>query len=93
MATEQDAPPFTIVVEAGFAEDGVWVIDARLEFRDGRPQEGDVLLGRGRLALLEAITREGARGRALGAIRVRVRMSGHDTESITIGEPEPRSTG
>jgi hypothetical protein len=93
MPAEKDAAPFTIAVDAGFAEDGVWVIDARLEFRDGRPQEGDGLLGRGRLALLEATAREGARGRALGAMRVRVRMSGHDTESITIGEPESRSTG
>lgn len=42
-------------------------IDARVRFRAG-------VLGRGRLALLVAIAREGARGRALGATAVQVRM-------------------
>jgi len=80
--------PFTANVNAGFAEDGIWVIDARLDWRDALPPEGSDLIGRGRLTLLAAIAREGARGRALGATRVRVHMSGHHTEGITIGEPE-----
>jgi len=79
---------FTIKAEAGFSEDGVWVIDARLDWRDGLPPEGSDLIGHGRLALLQAIAREGARGRALGATRVRVHMSGHHTEGVTLGEPE-----
>jgi hypothetical protein len=79
MDKKQDAPPFAVAVEAGFAEDGIWVIDARLRFRDGAPPKvGSTLLGEGRCALLEAITREGARGRALGATKVQVRMDTDD---------------
>jgi hypothetical protein len=89
MANEQDALPFTVAVEAGFAENGVWVIDARLAFRDGPPPDGSVLLGKGRLALLEAIEREGARGRSLGATRVQVSLEGHGGDRVTLGEPEP----
>jgi hypothetical protein len=71
--------PFTITIAAGLGEDGVWVIDARIGWRDGLPPEGSDLVGHGRLALLAAIGREGARGRSLGATRVRVHLSGHDT--------------
>ena len=85
--------PFTITAEAGFGEDGVWVIDARVEWRDGLPPVGSDLMGHGRLALLAAIAREGAQGRSLGATRVRVHMSGHHTEDITFGEPERGDAG
>lgn len=65
--------PFTVTVEAGFDEDGVWVIDARL--RSTRPlKEGSALFSRGRLALLETIIREERRGRELGALWVRVHL-------------------
>jgi len=80
--------PFTVTVEAGFGDDGVWVIDARIEWRDGLPSEGSDLIGHGRVALLAAIAREGARGRSLGATRVRVHMSGHQSEDTIIGEPD-----
>ncbi len=30
-----DRVPFTVFVDAAFDEDGFWVIDARLEWRDG----------------------------------------------------------
>ena len=86
MATDA---PFTISVEAGFDESGIWVIDARLTWRDGVvPPLGSRLLGLGRLALLEAIAREGWRGRSLGATRVRVHMEGHDRVSLSLGELE-----
>ena len=84
-----DSDSFTVSVEAGFSEDGIWVIDARLDWRDGLPPEGSELIGHGRLALLKAIAREGARGRTLGATRARVHMSGHHTEDVTLGEPDP----
>ncbi len=79
--------PLTVTVEAGFGEDGIWIIDARLVWRDGLPLEGSNLLGHGRIALLAAVAREGANGRSLGATRVRVHMSGHQGEHVTIGEP------
>ena len=78
MTTE--LPPFTVSVDAEFTEDGVWIIDARLKFRDGAPPRiGSNLLGEGRLALLEAIAREGLRGRALGATKVEVRLDTGDS--------------
>ncbi len=70
--------PFTVSVEAGFAEDGIWRIDARLRFRDGSAPLGSDLLGEGRLALLAGITREGLRGRSLGAKIVRVHLDTGD---------------
>jgi len=85
--------PFTVTIEAGFGEDGVWVIEARIEWRDGLPSEGSDLIGHGRVALLAAIAREGTRGRSLGATRVRVHMSGHQAEAVSIGEPEPGDAG
>ena len=71
------AEPFTVTVEAGFNEAGVWIIDARLKFAE--PQgEGSIIFARGRLALVERIAEAGARGRSLGAKHVRVFMAGHD---------------
>jgi len=54
---------------------------------------GSDLMGHGRLALLAAIAREGTRGRSLGAVRVRVHMSGHHTKDITFGDPERGDVG
>ncbi len=78
-----DDAPFSVSVEAGFDESGIWVMDARLRWRDGPPPLGSRLLGLGRLALLEGIAREGLHGRALGATKVRVHMEGHE-----VGEME-----
>ncbi len=70
---------FTVVVEAGFSEDGTWAIDARLQYRDGKtPPLGSRLLGEGRTALLIGIGNEGLRGRSLGATRVKVTMDAGD---------------
>ena len=70
---------FTVVVEAGFSEDGTWTIDARLQYRDGKiPPLGSRLLGEGRTALLVGIGKEGLRGRTLGATRVKVTMDAGD---------------
>ena len=63
----------------GFTEDGTWLIDARLRFRESPPPKvGSTVLDEGRCALREAITREGARGRALGATKIQVRMDAGD---------------
>ena len=79
MGTTRAGLPFMVSVEAGFAENGIWTIDARLRFRDGiTPPVGSRVLGEGRLALLEVIHREGLRGRALGANRVRIRLDSGD---------------
>jgi hypothetical protein len=66
--------PFVVRVEAAFDEAGVWLIDARLQFRGGTPKIGSKLLGEGRVALLHEIARKGLRGRALGAEKVRVHL-------------------
>jgi hypothetical protein len=73
MASEPQAP-FTATVHGGFAEDGVWVIDARLKFHGRVPAVGEDLLGEARLELLKGIIREGLRGRRLGAAQARVTL-------------------
>ena len=79
MASHNSRKPFRVSVDAAFTEDGVWLIDARLRFRESPPPKvGSSLLGEGRCALLEAIAREGARGRTLGATKVQVRMDAGD---------------
>lgn len=72
-------PRFTVFVEAAFSEDGVWIMEARLQYRDGKtPPLGSRLLGEGRNALLVGIAKEGLRGRTLGASRVKVTMDAGD---------------
>ncbi len=72
-------PLFSVSVQAGFAEDGVWSIDARLRFRDGKtPPIGSSLLADGHIALLKGIHREGILGRSLGATQVRLCMDAGD---------------
>ncbi len=80
--------PFTVSTEGCFTEDGIWLIDARLRFRDGPPPLGSRLLGDGRVALLEAIAREGMKGRSLGATKVRVNLEGHDIYAIPVDDPD-----
>lgn len=87
MDSHDSSKPFTATVEAGFTEDGTWLIDARLRFRDGPPELGSDLLGEGRLALLRGIAREVERGRSSGAARVRVHMEGHEGDSASLGKP------
>ncbi len=75
MSTRRTDPPFTVSVHAGFDENGIWVIDARLRFSEGfTSKSGSNVFGEGRLALLEGIACEGLRGRALGARSVRVHL-------------------
>jgi hypothetical protein len=80
-----DPAPFTVSVHAGFSEDGILLIDARLSWHADPPPLGSDLLGQGRMALLEGIGREVERGRSLNAMKVRVHMEGHDQ----VGEPDP----
>lgn len=77
-----DEKSFTVTVHSCFTEDGTWSIDVRLDFHDGPPPLGSTLLGVGRVALLQAIKREGQRGRALGAKKVRVRMEGQNGTGV-----------
>lgn len=66
-------PDFTVSVGGAFKEDGVWVIDTAVTYREGLSAERrQALLGEVRVALLKGIAREGARGRALGARRAHV---------------------
>lgn len=54
---------------------GVWRIDGALTFKEGLDvTTRDQLLGKGRLSLVNAIVREGVRGRSLGATAVQVHM-------------------
>ena len=82
-----DAPEFTVVVETALADVGAWVIDARVIYRDGVvPVVGSALLGEARVALLEQIIVAAARGRALGATAVRLRMDTGDHQTdIALG--------
>jgi hypothetical protein len=83
--------PFVVTVHGGFTEDGFWLIDAKLEWPDGPPTNGTVERGRGLLALLEAIAREGQRGRSLGARKVRVHYEGHDKIAGMVSIPDDAS--
>lgn len=66
---------FRVSVEAAFDEDGTWVIDTAVKFRDGLAPEAIArLVGDVRLALLVGIWDRGREGRALGATRVHVRL-------------------
>ena len=67
--------PFTVTVHGGFAEDGVWVINAWLRFHGRVPTIGEDLLGEARLELLKEIIREGLCGRRLGATQARVTLN------------------
>ncbi len=84
--------PFTFSVEAGFSEDGIWILDARLQWCDGVvPADGSQLLGEGRLALLERIAREAMHGRALGAKSIQLHLNTGDICSdMVLGVLPPR---
>ncbi len=79
MSYRRAYPRFTVTVESGFSEDGVWTFDRRVRFQDGKtPPLGGRLLGEGRAALLVGIAKEGLRGRSLGATLVHVVMDAGD---------------
>ena len=66
---------FTVNVGGHLLTRGVWRIDGALTFRDNLDAAvHDQLLGKGRLALVNAIVREGIRGRSHGATAVQVHM-------------------
>jgi len=87
MADVYSREPFTVSVEAGFTQEGIWLIDARLSWRDGPPPPGCRFLDLARVSLLDYIARETERGRSLGATKVRVHMADHDPVTIPFGEP------
>lgn len=69
-----------VTIDSRFVAPQVWRIDATLRFGQGlAPQPGDELYDRGRVALVEAIVREGIRGRALGATTFRARLDASGT--------------
>ena len=88
MSSHDPREPFDVSVEAGLTEDGTWLIDARLSWRDGPPPAGCRFLDLARRALLEVIAREADRGRSLGAMKVRVHLEGHDRVGVSCDEPE-----
>lgn len=66
---------FTIHTEGRFVSKGLWQIDARLRLRDGvHTKPGDLLLGKARLALFQAVLGEAARGHLHGAATVWLRV-------------------
>lgn len=66
---------FTIDVVGHRLTKNVWRIDGALRFLEGLDVAArENLLGKGRLALVNAIVREGVRGRAHGATAVQVHM-------------------
>ena len=79
-----NSTPFIVTCAAQFQDDRVWIIQATLRFREGRPEESSLLLAEGRLALLEAIALEGLRGRSLGATQARVFMDEHAGQVVEI---------
>lgn len=83
-----DNHDFNLSVQGHLVTNGIWRIEARLRFRDGLdPQPGDDLLDDGRLALIEAILREGQRGRALGASACRVLLDlNGDVRDVELGD-------
>lgn len=84
-----DTTLFTVAVEAGFSEGGIWVIDARLRFICPA-EEGLAVFSSGRRALLEAIVREEGRGRELGALWVRVHLeAGKIVKDLYLGGSLP----
>jgi len=75
MAGKKVTRYFTVDVGGHLLTKGVWRIDGALTFKEGLDAavRGDHL-GRGRLALVNAIVREGLRGRSHGAKAVQVHM-------------------
>lgn len=60
-----DDAPFRVSVEGYFTDDGSWAIEATIEFKDGPPPLGSVLLAEGESALRSAIAAESLRGQIL----------------------------
>ena len=68
---------YVVSVRGALTDDGFWKIEARLVWPVGPPQLGSEALGRGLMALLQAIADEGERGHGLGATKIRVDLRGH----------------
>ena len=68
-------PDFTIKSRSTLGDDGVWLIEARVVFREGlAAEQRRKLLGLVRATLLQRILTEGVRAWSLGAVRARVVM-------------------
>ena len=82
---------FIVHVEGHLIRNGVWQIDAELRFKKGtKVTLGERLFGEGRLALLQGIVREGARGRSLGATSVQVCMDiDGEVREMSLGDLMP----
>ena len=90
--TASMAKGWKIAVHAGFNEDGVWTIDARLRYAGGViPPRRSVVRGNGRGALFEAVHREKLRGLDFyGAKRVSVHFdTGEEVVDFSPNEPFP----
>jgi len=84
MSYRHDYMRFTITVESGFSEDGIWAISAQVKFRNGKaPERASSLRREGRAALFVGIAQEGHHGRELGATRATVTM---DTGDGPVGD-------
>jgi hypothetical protein len=80
-------PPFSVTIQAGFDHDGIWAIDGRVTFTDGLDTKSP-FFGQGRRAVLDAILQAERRGRALGALWVRVHMEvGSIVKHFDVGQP------
>src|SRR5262245_59735591 len=67
-----DDETFRLVVTSAMTADGIWVIHFNVEVPDS--SAGEIDLGKLRLAVVEALKREGLRGRSLGATGVLVHL-------------------
>ena len=84
MSYRRTYPHFTVTVESGFSEEGIWAIDAHVKFLDGKtPKRGSRLRREGCAALFVGIAQEGLHGRELGATRATVTM---DTGEGPVGD-------
>lgn len=69
--------PYIVSVHGALTDDGFWNIEARLVWPLGPPHLGSEALGRGLMALLQAIADEGERGHSLGATKIQVDLQGN----------------
>ncbi len=88
MALNGGPSDITVSVHAGFDEDGVWLIDARLEVPwNLSALERARLLGEGQIALAQKILREVHCGHSFGARVVRVEIATDDSITVLMGVP------
>lgn len=77
-AASRHARPFVITIQVEITEQGVWLIHARVRFREGVPPRKSPRLRQARQALWREIEREKARGKKLGVTRIRVHVKASD---------------